>query len=380
MNIGFDGKRAANNTTGLGNYSRAVITQLTRAFPQNQYFVYTSKVKDHDQIKSFFKLPGVLLRLKKSLYPLWRSIGIKKQLLTDRIDLYHGLSHEIPLGLQSVGIPAIVTIHDLIFLLFPSQFGVIDRIIYRFKFAHACKSANQIIAISERTKQDIIRFFRVDEEKIEVIYQSCDDSFKSPVEDNFKKQVLEKYHLPSKYILNVGTIEQRKNLATLVKAMKFVDPDYKLVVVGKATVYLDEVKKEIEKLGLNSRIIFLHDVSFADLPAIYQMAKVFIYPSVYEGFGIPILEALYSGVPVVAATGSCLEEAGGENSLYVDAYDATGFSSAINSIIENDQLRNKMIVQGLLHSKKFENEKIASQMMATYNQTVKNFMNYYAKN
>jgi glycosyltransferase involved in cell wall biosynthesis len=180
MNIGFDGKRAANNLTGLGNYSRSLITQLAKRFHQNQYFVYSKKVKDKPQINSFFKEDRIHLKQasQDGLKILWRSFGIKKQLKKDKIDLFHGLSYEIPFGLNTTKIKSVVTIHDLIYLRYPNHYKRIDRYIYDFKSKYACKKSDRIIAISERTKQDIVEFYKIKEDKIEVIYQTCDDSFK----------------------------------------------------------------------------------------------------------------------------------------------------------------------------------------------------------
>jgi len=123
MKIGFDGKRAANNLTGLGNYSRSLIAGMAQFFPQNQYFVYTPKIKDKPQISSFLSREHIIAKLPDSGGLLWRTFGIKKQLLTDNIDLFHGLSHEIPVNLKTANIPAVVTIHDLIFLKFPRYYG-----------------------------------------------------------------------------------------------------------------------------------------------------------------------------------------------------------------------------------------------------------------
>jgi glycosyltransferase involved in cell wall biosynthesis len=370
MIIGFDGKRAANNLTGLGNYSRSLIAHLARYFPQNQYFVYTPKTKDKPQIQAFTETKGISLKLPETKGMLWRSLGIKTQLQKDNIDLYHGLSHELPIGIHKTGIRSIVTIHDLIFLKFPQNYGFFDRLIYKLKTKYACEHADRIIAISEQTKQDIVALFKTDPDKIEVLYQSCDDSFKSMATQEIKDQVKDKYKLPAKYILNVGTIETRKNLLVLVKALKNIDGDYKLVVIGKKTGYFKMVEKEIQNLGLQNRILFLQQIPFTDLPVIYQMAALFAYPSIYEGFGIPIIEALYSNVPVVAATGSCLEEAGGPNSLYVHPDDHITLSKTINEILENTSLRKEMQESGLDYVKKFDNEHISRQMMQLYLKTV----------
>lgn len=370
MKIGFDGKRATNNLTGLGNYSRSLIAQLAEFFPQNQYFVYSPKIKEHAQIRRFLTTKGIESRLPEQPGLFWRTSGIKKQLIKDNIDLFHGLSNEIPLQIQNSGIASIVTIHDLIFLRFPQYFGRIDRFIYKLKARYSCRHADKIVAISECTKRDIIEFFHTDPNKIEVIYQSCDDSFKSPSSAQKKQEVRIKHDLPPSYILNVGTIETRKNLLTLIKALPQIHADYHLVVVGKRTAYADLVDQEIANLGLKDRVHFLQNVPFDELPCIYQMAGVFAYPSLYEGFGIPIIEALFSGVPVVAAKGSCLEEAGGENSLYISPFDHTALSAAINKILTNAALAEHIKTMGLEYVQKFNTRVIAGELMKVYTQVL----------
>jgi glycosyltransferase involved in cell wall biosynthesis len=370
MNIGFDGKRAANNLTGLGNYSRSLISQLAQFFPQNQYLVYTPKVKEVRQIKDFFKLENITAILPNSSKLLWRSWSIKKQLLADHIDIYHGLSHEIPINIHKTDIASVVTIHDLIFLKFPQYFKLIDRLIYTFKCRYACLHADKIIAISEQTKRDIISFFQIKEDKIEVIYQGCDKSFKIDAEQTLKEQVKHKFDLPEKYILNVGTVETRKNLLVLIKALPAISNKYKLVIVGKETPYKQLVLDEINRLNIKDRVIFLQDVAFNELPAIYQMACLFVYPSLYEGFGIPIIEALYSKVPVVAATGSCLEEAGGPDSHYTNPTDATALSQTINSILENPLVQETMKEKGFQYVQRFNDNLIAAKMMTMYQNVI----------
>ncbi len=366
MKIGYDGKRAANNLTGLGNYSRSLIEHLANQYPEHEYLVYAPKVKSAKQIDAFLEKENIKLKLPKNGPFLWRTLNILKDLNQDGCQIFHGLSHEIPLAIQHTRIKSIVTIHDLIFLRFPQYYKFIDRKLYGWKSKSACKRANKIIAISEKTKEDIIDLYGISAEKIEVIYQSCDDSFKTPFAAATLSRIKATYKLPEKYILNVGTIEERKNLKLAVQALKEVSEDYKLVVIGKQTVYFKTVEKEIEKLGLKNRIIFLKNIPFSDLPGIYQLASVFVYPSFYEGFGIPIIEALYSGVPVVAATGSCLEEAGGPDSLYVSPNDASALAKAINQILENSQLQKEMKEKGLEFVQKFNSSLVTQQLMDCY--------------
>jgi len=375
MYIGFDGKRAANNLTGLGNYSRSLVLQLSEFFHQNLYFVYTPKVKASPQITTFFETGNIKLKLPQGSGPyfLWRSFGIKKQLERDKISIYHGLSGEIPFRMDHSQVKTIVTIHDLIYLRFPDTYKWADRTIYNLKSKYACKHADHIIAISEQTKKDIIYYYGTDPAKISVIYQSCDDSFKIPVTQEKKDLIRKKYNLPAQYILNVGTIEQRKNLLLIVQAMPAIPATVKLVVVGKKQAYAQQVIAEITRLKLQDRVIFLKDIPFTDLPAIYQLASLFVYPSFYEGFGIPVIEAMYGQVPVIAATGSCLEEAGGPDSLYINPESATELSTAINTVLLNPDLANQMIAKGLRYVQKFNNAPLAAQLMDSYlNLTLKN--------
>ena len=364
--IGFDGKRAANNLTGLGNYSRSLIEQLARQFPENKYFVYSPKVKSSKQIDTFFEQENIQLKLPSKSNFLWRSFNILKDLKHDGIQLFHGLSHEIPFSIQKTEIKSIVTIHDLIFLRFPKYYKFIDRKLYKWKSQSACKHADKIIAISEKTKADIVEFYKINPNKIEVIYQTCDDSFKTFLDQSVLDKIRLNYKLPEKYILNVGTIEERKNLKLIVQALKTVNEDYKLVVIGKQTPYFKSVEEEIEKLGLKNRILFLKNIPFADLPGIYQLATVFVYPSFYEGFGIPIIEALYSGIPTIAATGSCLEEAGGPSSIYISPVDSPSLSSAINQVLESPALQAQMKRKGLEFVQKFDSPVVTKQLMDCY--------------
>lgn len=369
MKIGFDAKRAFLNRTGLGNYSRWLIGALVKYQPENQYLLYTPKVKPG------IYTPPAITQTKspklKFFTSRWRSSGIINDLKRDGIELYHGLSHELPFGVERTGIRSVVTVHDLIFMRFPQYFGRVNRWIYKNKLIYACRAANKVIAISQKTKDDLIELLGTSPDKIEVIYQSCDDSFRKPQSAGQKLEVKTKYNLPDQYLLSVGTIEPRKNLLLAVKAFAQTE-DIKLVVVGKPTAYLEEVKNYINQNELADRVIFLHQVQFHELPAIYQQAACFIYPSRYEGFGIPILEALSSRIPVIGATGSCLEEAGGPDSLYTDPDNEFQLAGHIHRVLTDESLRQNMIAQGLQYSLNFADDKLAAQHAELY----KNVLNH----
>ncbi len=368
LNIGFDGKRATNNTTGLGNYSRSLIEDLAKTFNMHRYFVYTPKLNKQIAQFSLFKSKNVYVRLPTGFFRkfLWRSLRIKQELKADKIDIFHGLSNEIPIGLKKEGIKSAVTIHDLIFLKRPQDYQFINRFIYRLKSQYACRNADKIIAVSEQTKADIIEHYQIEPNKIEVIYQTCDEIFKQVASAHKKNEVSKKYQLPKKYILSVGTIEPRKNLLLIVKAMTQTTSNFSLVVIGKAKSYFKEVEKEINRENLQQRIIFLKHVSFEDLPSVYQLANLFVYPSFYEGFGIPIIEALFSKAPVIAAKGSCLEEAGGSDSLYINPEDYHDLAKKIDLILTSPDMANNMIERGYRYVQKFKNDQISKQLVRCY--------------
>ena len=370
MNIGFDGKRVTQNFTGLGNYGRYVLKTLARFYPQNQYSVYSPKSAiNHTDLQNY---PSINFHHPENQLStaFWRSFGIIKDLKKAKTDIYHGLSNELPFGLRKAGIPSVVTIHDLIFLRYPEYYPFIDRKIYEYKFRYATEHADKIIAISEQSKRDLINFFGTNESDIEVIYQNCDPSFLIKASEDEKQKIRIFYNLPEKFLLNVGTIENRKNALLIVKALKELKSDIKLVIVGRETPYTAQIKDYIKSNRLEGRVYFLKNVPFKDLPIIYQLADIFIYPSEFEGFGIPILEALSSGIPVIGAKGSCLEEAGGSGSFYVNPKDSTELAETINFIFYDDERKRSRISSGYEHLKQFSDDKIAKKLINLYQNLV----------
>ncbi|WP_462264700.1 glycosyltransferase family 4 protein [Mucilaginibacter sp.] len=372
MKIGFDAKRAFLNTTGLGNYSRWLLKSLSAFEPGHEYHLYTPKTRPNPYLRLLQALPHVFTHLPQSnrFTSWWRTKGIVKDLKQNGIQLYHGLSHELPLGIAQSGIASVVTVHDVIALRFPQYFSWFNRRVYVAKLKYACRTANRIIAISEQTKQDIVNLLHINADKITVIYQNCDASFGIPASSEQQQLVRTAYDLPEQYLLTVGTIEQRKNLLLLIKALQHLPANIPLVVVGKPTSYLDEVKNYLQQHRLTEMVLFLHQVPFTHLPALYQMAQVFIYPSRYEGFGIPVLEALNAGVPVIAAKDSCLEEAGGPDSLYIDPDNEEELAQKIMQVLTDKPLRQHMISRGKQYAATFNDAQLAAQMITLYQQTL----------
>lgn len=373
MRIGFDGKRAVQNYTGLGNYSRYLLDILCRTAPQNEYMLYAPKPRANDRLKLLLQRHPMLqmvypaLSRWRRMSALWRVWGIWRQLRGDRIVLYHGLSNELPLSIRRSGVKSVVTIHDLIFLRFPLYYKPIDRAIYTYKFRKACEHADRIVAISECTKRDIIHYFHIPEEKIEVIYQGCDPAFAVSLPESKKKEVVELYQLPLRYILHVGSIEERKNMMEAVEALALMKhTELHLVIIGRRTPYTARIEQLVKERHLEKRVHLLHGIPFAHLPAIYQSAACFVYPSRYEGFGIPILEALHSGIPVVAATGSCLEEAGGPDSIYVSPDSPSSMAEAFDALMDDEALCRRMVSGGRRYAARFNEKAIASAYLRLY--------------
>lgn len=371
MKIAFDAKRITHNATGLGNYSRFVVNGLSAFYPEHTYQLYTPSKGKEALSKRIESRPNVSFhypegRFDKLLPSVWRSSGITTTLRKEKVDLFHGLSNEIPANLKQNGIPSVVTIHDLIFLRYPKLYKPIDRSIYTYKFKQACLRSDRILAISQQTKRDIRDFFGIPEEKIEVVYQGCDPVFGQAVTESMKLSVREKYQIDGPYILYVGSIEERKNLLLLVKALKGLHEDISVIAIGKRTPYTDTVESYIRENNLSARVRILSNIPFSELPAFYQMATLFVYPSFFEGFGIPILEAQLAGIPVIAAAGSCLEEAGGPSALYTDPRSEQELRGLIESVLNDPKLAESMQTHGRTYTQRFAPGTLATQLMQLY--------------
>ena len=365
--IGFDAKRLFNNFTGLGNYSRTLLRNLSEYHPDEAYFLYTPKVQRTSQTQFFLDSPTFNLRVPRPTQLLWRTYGMIKDIKRDKLDLYHGLSHEIPVGLPDLGIPTVVTIHDLIFKHYPKQYAWFDRQVYNQKFRYACENSDMIIAISESTKRDVVEFYGIPEEKIRVIYQSCHEGFMVEKNSSAKEAVRDRYGLPSEFLFYVGSLVERKNLLGIVEALAQLPNDLQLpvVVVGSGPQYKRRVLNRAQELGVADKLLFIQP-EFAELPALYQQAQAFLYPSVYEGFGIPILEALFSKTPVLTSNISSLPEAAGPGATLVDPYNAAEMAAGIESILTDTEARTQQIAAGYEHAQQFKGEQLTAQLVEAY--------------
>ncbi len=370
LQIAFDGKRAVRNSTGLGNYSRYAIEALSAAYPDHDYAVM-SPGGDASRLASILERPDVCLveptkAIDRRFGALWRTFDITGQLADMGVDIYHGLSNELPLNIRRIpSLASVVTIHDLIWRRCPKDYKALDRAIYDYKYRHSAQNATRIIAISRCTRDDLVNDYGIDPAKIDIIYQGVDASF-VPAGEYARIDIRRCYNLPERYIIGVGTIQPRKNQLLTLQALAALDSDIHLVLIGRRTPYARDIDRYAATHGLQGRLHILEGVPFADLPALYGAATCAAYPSRYEGFGLPIVEALSCGTPVVAATGSCLEEAGGPGAVYIDPDDAEAMADALARICGDSRLRQSLADSGLRYVRRFSAENFARQTMETY--------------
>lgn len=371
LTIGYDAKRAVSNGTGLGNYCRTLLNDLGTIDTTDSFRLYVPDL-GRDDLRSQLDMPRNMSfvtpanKLVKPLRSLWRIKGIVNDLKRDGVDIYHGLTGELPLGLSEAGIKSVVTIHDLIFMRCPEYYNPVDVAIYKWKFRNTCKQADRIIAISECTRRDIMELGEIDDSRIDVVYQSCDTRFRQQVSPEQKQDVRVRYSLPKRYVLFVGTIEERKNALLAAQALPYLSDEIHLVLVGRQTAYAKTITSFARQNGLANRIHMLSGVPTSDLYAIYQQAECFVYPSRYEGFGIPVIEAIQSRLPVIACTGSCLEEAGGPDNVYVDPDEPQEMAMAIKSITDNPDAARQIVTRSLDYIRRFENGNVAQEMLNVY--------------
>jgi len=361
VRIGFDAKRVFNNFTGLGNYSRFVVDGLLEHFPENQYLLYTPKIRQHPEVQKYLNLE-IRQPQKGTPGAWWRTFSIANDIKEDKLDVYHGLSNELPLR-KPPGLKTVLTVHDLIFLRFPEYYGFIDVSIYKWKLKKACESADVIVAVSQQTASDLKDFLNVDERKLCVVYQGCHPQFYKKVST---EEVRKKYSLPKEFVLYVGTLEKRKNAGLIIKALSRVKNKIPVVFVGRATKYVKELDDLVNRFGVRDYVRFINNASFVDLPAIYQSASLFVYPSVFEGFGIPIVEAIASGVPVITSNGSCFSEAGGPDCIYVNPSNYEELADSMTMVLDNTDLRATMVDGSKKYIERFAPAVIASELMKIY--------------
>lgn len=352
MKIGFDAKRYFHNHTGLGNYSRTLIGNIQKMAFSNEYRLYDE--------------PSFI-----------RTFMLGKKAKSDGCDLFHGLSNEIPVDIK---IPSIVTIHDVAWRTFPKMYHLADRLIYDLKYGFSCKRATHVIAISESTKRDVMSFYGINEEKISVVYQPVQQNYYSPML-NEKSLAIVRSNLPllpKDFILYVGSINARKNLLSLVQALKLIPKENRpfLLVIGNGREYRNKVEHYISTHDLGTYIQIESNIYDNKLlQSLYAQARAFVYPSFYEGFGLPVVEAALQATPVVTTTVSSLPEAAGPDACLINPHDKDAseqIANYIERLITDNEYHDAVGKKMQEYSKKmFSTDKFVENTIRLYETIVK---------
>ena len=379
MKIGYDGKRAFQNQTGLGNYTRSLITGLAAQFPQHQYILYAPRqtgLFDANQLANI-EVKGPHHLLDRQFPGWWRRSRMVKDMEADGMNIFHGVSNELPLGIEKISTKTVITVHDLIFERYPETYHFDERFTHRWKMKSACKIAGAVIATSKQTKEDLVHFYTIPAEKIFVCYQNCNPIFETKTTEEEKAAVKKRYRLPDRFFLFVSSITKRKNLIAVCKAMLALKGkiDIPLVVIGDGRKEKDVVKKYLHANGIDKQVIFLNEqpeakengyVKSIDFPAIYQQAVALVYPSYFEGFGIPLLEAMWSELPVITSNTSSLPEVTGDAALYFSPDDMEALAGQMLSISCNTELVDQLKRKGLQQAELFTAQQHARGVMDVY--------------
>jgi glycosyltransferase involved in cell wall biosynthesis len=374
--IGFDALRALRNTTGLGNYSRGVLRGLRAVDARLELHLYAPAAA-RDPYADLTAELGAQLHLPPAVWQrrgfraMWRTFRLGRTVRRDRVDLFHGLSHEIPRDLPRTGVPSVVTFLDLIYHHHPEYFPAFDRRSYEWRYHWSAVHATAIVAISGQTRDDLIASYGIPAERIRVIPPARDPRFAVPCSAEKRADVRRRFDLPERFVLSVGTLEARKNQALAIEAIALLGPSAPLLVlVGRDGGSAAELARLAESRGVNSRVRIISSVGHDDLPALIQLATLFLYPSFIEGFGMPIVEALSAGVPVLTTAGGCFAEAGGTAARYIDPTDAQGLATAMAEILANPELAESMRVAGLRHAEGFDAAPLARRLLGVYDAVI----------
>jgi glycosyltransferase involved in cell wall biosynthesis len=378
MIIGIDIRNIGKKRTGDEAVFLNLVKNLAKTDSTNQYLLLTD-ITNTDDISILRSIEEMLeikdsknfkiISLKTSNKFTWNFWTLSQYLRKNRVDVYH-TQYILPFFVPK-STKLVTHIHDISFNFYPQFIKWTDLFFLKTLIPWSIRRADKVIAVSEFTKKEIIKFYQTPEEKIEVVYNSigensCEEYSKDEIE-----KVKKKYNLPEKFLLYVGTLQPRKNIPFLINGFALLRdkmPDYKLVLVGKkgAHNYDKEIDVAIEKNNLQGTVLFTGYVEGVDLPAIYQLADIFVLPSLYEGFGIPILEAMKNSVPVVASDIPVFREVAKEAAEYFDIQSLDKFTEVVYNISINSNLRDRLINSAKIRINVFSWEKSAQRILEIY--------------
>jgi len=360
LTIAYDAKRLFHNQTGLGNYSRTLLSSLIREYPDCHYILASKEPEKHPWNEAFFAPPCTILSPGSGIPSwYWRSYRMLDDLSSYQPHIFHGLSGEIPKVPRSNKVPIVLTVHDLLFMDFPEDYNPVDRNIYKLKLNYALRRADKIIAISESTREALLRNCKIDSEQIEVVYQGVDKYFEQDEDAAYLETFIQAYKLPESFLLFTGSWGGRKNLRGLIAALKIARLDIPLVITGKTA-------KSFKESGDSGTIISMPGLDKRQMRALYWLATALVFPSKGEGFGLPVVEAMMCGTPVVTSNCSSLPEAAGHAALQTDPNEPESIADAIRQVVQDEVLRKTMIEKGYVNALRFDPDRSAQKVMEIY--------------
>ncbi len=341
---------ASYRRTGIHHYIAQVLRHLPLTNRSADYIVYTRDMNVVGNCEGLEVISSIWPTERRLLRILWEQSAWPLQAVKEKLDLLHSMAFVTPILGQ---IPTIVTVYDLSFIHFPEKFPRLQRKYLESQTGRSVDHARRVITISDASRQDIHRLFSVPLEQIDVVFPGVEPHFR-PISAEEVSAFREKRGLPKNFILHVGTLQPRKNLAVLLDAMaRLKRPDIELVLVGAKGWFYEEIFNKVERSGLSSRTHFAGYVPDKDLPFWYNSAKLLVFPSVYEGFGMPIIEAMACGTPVIAARTSSVPEAGGSAALYFDSQNGEALAQHLSTILNDKQTVEEMRARGFVQAQQF---------------------------
>lgn len=371
MKIAIDATILRNQNTGTGFYIINLITGLMLHDKKNEYIIFGDK----NIIQKFLKIDKKNFKIKNIKFKnrvfrvLWQWFFLSHFLKKQNAELLHSTNYITPLFKNNLKV--IVTIHDMTFFIFPKKFTIVKRLFFKYMVPVFVKKADYVITVSENTKKDILKYLHISDKKVFVTYESYHIGYDDESGKKNKNEVLKKYNLKNDYLLFVGMIEPRKNIISILKAFIELDEelDKDLVIVGKKGWYYKEIEQfmnNIQNKILKNKIIFTGFVPEQELVYLYQNASIFLYPSLYEGFGIPPLEAMASGIPVITSNTSSLPEVVGDAALLIDPNNYLELKDAIKFLNENYEKRMTMSARGKERAKIFSLNNFVQNTLSVY--------------
>jgi glycosyltransferase involved in cell wall biosynthesis len=369
MRICVNASPAVHHIAGLGRYTQELMAALMAVDSANEYVAFYNRPSEAQVDPPLDRLPHLTTNLPTKPWRMSALLGHVLRIPQDRlfpgVDLFHATDHLLP---RLSRVRSVFTLHDLIFRFYPETHKPLNRWFLTFMMPRFLQAADAVIAVSESTKRDAVRLYGIDETKIKVIYEGVNPRF-FPASPEAISVVRQKYSLSDSFILSVGTIEPRKNLTALLEAYRVVRDgggEFRLVIVGKKGWLYEGFFRRLRELGLEQEVVFPGFVFDEDLTAFYSAADLFVFPSLYEGFGLPVLEAMACGAPVITSNTSSLPEVAGDAALLIDPNSIEALTDAMKSVMENKQLRDQLRAKGPKQAAKFNWESAARETLAVY--------------